>query len=378
MAAARPEPYGRAMASVIPKVVVVGGGIAALEAIMALRDLAGDRVDITLVAADTDFVLRPLLAAEGARRHPLRDIAADFGVRFARGRVIAIDPAARRVAISGGDSCAYDTLILAPGARTLPAFDGAITVGDADGQRAVLEMLDAIDVGTVGSVACIVTARPGWPLPAYEAALASARRMPRAQEPRVFVITPEAHPLEVFGDASSAAVAGVLGAAGVEFIGSQLSDVVDGKLRLPGHAPGELAVDRIVATPLVRGPRIAGVPEAGIYGLIPVDDHGRVTGLHGVYAAGDATTHPVKHGSLAAQQALAAAEHVAARHGAHLTPTPYRPVVRGLLLNADSDPILLGAGTEGWEPTKLPGRYLGPYLSAHGFSATGRGRALLA
>ena len=34
-------------------VLIVGGGVAALEALMALRDLAGDRVAITLIAPET-------------------------------------------------------------------------------------------------------------------------------------------------------------------------------------------------------------------------------------------------------------------------------------------------------------------------------------
>ena len=36
----------------LPRVVIAGGGVAALETLIALRDLAGDRVDITLVAPE--------------------------------------------------------------------------------------------------------------------------------------------------------------------------------------------------------------------------------------------------------------------------------------------------------------------------------------
>ena len=36
-------------------VVIAGGGVAALETLMALRDLAGDRVAITLIAPETTF-----------------------------------------------------------------------------------------------------------------------------------------------------------------------------------------------------------------------------------------------------------------------------------------------------------------------------------
>ena len=44
------------------EVLIVGGGVAALETLMALRDLAGDRVRVTLVAAEPDDTVatRPL------------------------------------------------------------------------------------------------------------------------------------------------------------------------------------------------------------------------------------------------------------------------------------------------------------------------------
>jgi NADH dehydrogenase FAD-containing subunit len=55
---------------------IVGGGVAALGTLMALRHLAGDRVRVTLVAAEPDFVYRPMAVAEPfgfgeARRYTL-------------------------------------------------------------------------------------------------------------------------------------------------------------------------------------------------------------------------------------------------------------------------------------------------------------------
>ena len=72
-------------------------------------------------------------------------------------------------------------------------------------------------------------------------------------------------------------------------------------------------------------------------GFIPVDEHGARHGIDDVYAAGDATTFPIKQGGLAAQQAVAAAEAIAARHGADLDPQPFRPVLRGMLLTGGQE-----------------------------------------
>ena len=114
---------------------------------------------------------------------------------------------------------------------------------------------------------------------------------------------------------------------------------------------------------------------------------GRVRDLEDVYAAGDVTAFAVKQGGLAAQQAEAVAEAIAARAGAPVDPAPFRPVIRGLLLTG-AEPIYLRAelradGTAGvaaasgllqpasassdrplwWPPAKVAGRYLAPYLA---------------
>ena len=55
-----------------------------------------------------------------------------------------------------------------------------------------------------------------------------------------------------------------------------------------------------------------------------------------MFAAGDATAFPVKQGGLAAQQADAVAEAIAASAGADIDPRPFRPVLRGVLLTGGS------------------------------------------
>ena len=65
------------------RVVVAGGGVAGLEALLALRDLAGERVELTLLSPEAEFVYRPMAVAEPfgrglADRHSLADIASDL------------------------------------------------------------------------------------------------------------------------------------------------------------------------------------------------------------------------------------------------------------------------------------------------------------
>jgi hypothetical protein len=122
-------------------------------------------------------------------------------------------------------------------------------------------------------------------------------------------------------------------------------------------------------------PELPGLPqEPG--GFLPVDDHGAVDGLDHVFAAGDATTHPVKQGGLATQQADAVAAAIAHRAGADVEAVPFRPVMRGVLLGGTLPRYLRAEADTGetvtsehplWWPggaaTKVAGRYLAPYLA---------------
>jgi len=354
-----------------PEILVVGGGIAALEFVLALRDLVGDRFRVTIVAPEPDFVPRPMLVAERLGLgeplpRPLSRIASDLGCRLVPASVASVDPARRRVVLYSGDTLPYDTLVLAPGARTIPAFDGVISLGDADGAGALEEMRGEIRRGIVRSVAFVAPTLTDWLLPLYEAALITAN----CGDPvHVSLVTPEHRPLELFGAEASATVARALDAAGIEFIGVERATVSAGAVRLPGHSRGTLTADRIVSLPLLRGPRLPGVPSTGLYGLIPVDPYGRVDGLPNAYAVGDATDFPLKQGGIACQQADAVAANIAARHGADVAPTRFRPLLRATLLTGDGPPIALGAVTDEADTAKLPGRYLAPYLQAHAEAA---------
>ena len=109
-------------------------------------------------------------------------------------------------------------------------------------------------------------------------------------------------------------------------------------------------------------------------GFIPIDEHARVRGVPGVYAAGDGTNFPIKHGGLGTQQADAAAEEIAAQAGASLEPAPFHPVIRGKLITGEESLNLqadIAGGGEGvssldylwWPPQKIAGKYLTAQLS---------------
>jgi sulfide:quinone oxidoreductase len=108
-------------------------------------------------------------------------------------------------------------------------------------------------------------------------------------------------------------------------------------------------------------------------GFVPTDEHGRVTGIDSVYAAGDLTQFPIKQGGIAAQQADAAAETMAAVAGAPIEPARFRPVLRGLLLTGifprylrsevGKDVSTVDVEPLWWPPAKIVGRHLAPFLA---------------
>jgi sulfide:quinone oxidoreductase len=358
-------------------VVIAGGGVAALEALIALRDLAGDRVRVTLVAPTDHFVYRPLSVAEPfclgqAAHHPLRDVARDFGADVIRGTLRGVDADRSRVLLDDGTEIAYDSLLIAVGARTEPAFRHGITFGAEGAPEALSGLLADLEGGYARRVAFVVPSGTGWSLPLYELAIMTARDAWAAgmNDVELTLVSPEERPLEMFGPEASATVGELLSSEGITFVGGTGADVEQHAVIASDRRIG---IDRVVTLPALVGPNIEGLP-AGDRGFIPVDEHGRVQGLADVYAAGDATDSPVKQGGLAAQQAVAAAESIAARHGADLEPEPYRPVLRGMLLTGGRERWMKArAGDAGaytnvsvqalwWPPTKIATRYLAPYL----------------
>jgi sulfide:quinone oxidoreductase len=360
-------------------VVIAGGGVAALETLMALRDLAGDRIAITLIAPETTFSYRPMKVVEPfylghAREYQLADIARDYGARFVHDSVAEVEPEQKVVRCGSGVHVPYDHLVLATGAKSVPAFKDALTFGADPAERRLHGLLADLEQGYVKSVAFVVPGDAAWTLPLYEIALMTARHAWNMGMERVefTLVTPEERPLGMFGRPASEAVGEMLAAERIEFIGSAYPSV--GRRSVVADPSGRrIEADRIISLPALEGRRLAGVPSDGT-GFIRVDAHGRVPHLQDVYAAGDGTNFPIKQGGLATQQADAVAEMVAAAVGVDIEPAPFRPVLRGLLLTGGDahyfrHRVAGGAGegevagrTLWWPPTKIAGRYISGYL----------------
>ncbi len=351
----------------MPRIVIAGGGVAGLEACLALRSFLGEeQLSIDLLCPEPRFEYRPLAVLEPFDGAPawsmeLATFAADQGVRLVRGALRAIDPDRRLAIPEHGAPLPYDALLLSVGARPVRAVRGAITFrGTRDAQL----VRAALDPGRHSTIVFTAPLGSFWTLPLYELAiLAAARLRSRAH---VVLAVPEPAPLEAFGPRASAAVGELLDAHGIAFRGGARPVAADaGELEFDDGK--SIPADAVIALPALRGRPIEGVPHDG-EGFVAIDDHGRVEGLDRVYAAGDMTTFPLKQGGLAAQQADAAVDDILAALGLPIVPRPFEGILRGVLYT-DGVPSYLRASkaprawSMWWPPSKIAGRHLAPYLT---------------
>jgi sulfide:quinone oxidoreductase len=364
------------------RVLIAGGGVAAIEAALALRDLAADRVTVEISSPRKDFSYRPFAVGDpyGEAEIPhydLEDLAGRCGATFRLESVASIDADAQRAISHDNQEIPFDYLVVACGARLLWPLPGVTTfwglMDEADIENVLLQMRD-------GSAKRVVFALPGgnsWGLPIYELALLAEAEMRKAKVDAVqlTVVTPEEAPLQVFGNEVSAKLSQLLSDRGIGVrTGAHISKFEQGHLSI---TPGEdLEADAVVSLPRMEGREIDGVAHDQ-NGFIGVDAHCRVPGMKNVFAAGDVTTFPVKQGGIAAQQADVIAEAIAADLGCDVDPKPFEPVLRGVLWTGEEPRYLYGHLTGGhgetssmtdeppWEPQagKVMSRYLSAFLS---------------
>src|SRR5919204_4852127 len=135
-------------------VLVAGGGGAALEATLALRALAEERVSIDLLAPDPRFWYRPLAVLEPfgvGQLHGIElvELASAAGAIFTLGALASVEPE-RHVAITaGGAEFEYDALLVTTGAKPVPSVPGAFTFRGPADSEALHALLTDLESGRV-------------------------------------------------------------------------------------------------------------------------------------------------------------------------------------------------------------------------------------
>ncbi len=363
-------------------VLIAGAGVAGLEAAFALRELAGAQVRVTIAAPTDEFVYRPMSIAEPftsgrAQHYSLPELAARAHANLRRDALVKVDAENQRVETTDGTELSYDALLICLGATAHARYEHATTIDDAHMDELLHGLLQDIEGGYVSSLAMVVPAPMPWPLPAYEFALmASERAWDMQADMSVTLITPEDVPLASFGPDAGLALARLLDERKIDVVTSAECEIPKAQTVQIHPRDRPLHFDRIIALPELRGSAVAGLPHDD-RGFIPIDDHTRVPGVKRVWAAGDTTNFPVKHGGVAAQMAHTAAQSIAAAAGAAVEPERFDPVLEGVLLTGGKPRYLRGRAADGTgthpevrtlehgdEPPKIAARYLAPHLLA--------------
>jgi sulfide:quinone oxidoreductase len=364
------------------RIVIAGGGVAGLEALLALHRQLHGLVELTLIAPAEDFAYRPLAAAapfsgEPIPTVPLREIASEHGATLVHDTLVAVDPVARVATLAGGSAVPYDVLLVATGAVPQPVAPNAIPLSGPADVPALTALVERVRSGEARRIAFAVAPGVGWTLPLYELALQLAtERGPDGERPRLVLVTAEEEPLAAFGPDVAMEVLELLQGHGVDvYTASTIDAFEDGVLWI--EFEGAVDVDALIALPRLHGPAIAGLPHDED-GFIPVDRVARVAGVEQVYAAGDACAFRLKQGGLAAQEADVAAAHIAFTLGAGPQPDPLDLVLRGELLTGaaprflrariarrgeEHDPGQVSHEPLWWPAAKIAARELGPYLA---------------
>ena len=365
------------------RALIVGGGVAGLEAALALRNLAGERVTTTMLTPELHFVYRPMRVREpfgdrAARRYPLQEIACDAGFELRQDALKRLDAQGQMVYTEARERLSYDALLLALGTVSYRRFRHALTVDDRRLDEQLHGLIQDVEQGYIRKLAFIIPNPAPWPLPVYELALMTARRAWDMNiELSITVVTPEDAPLAIFGQPVSRAINELLEGHGI-FVVSSTECKVPRRGEVVIHTGGHrLYVDRVIALPELLGPSVPGVPRLTPHGFIPIDPYCKVVGTERVFAAGDATDFTIKHGGIAAQQADVAAECIAALAGEQIEPSRFEPRLHAMLLGANK-PLYITADVPGngdpssgisekpaWSPpTKIVAKHLAPYLDS--------------
>lgn len=361
-------------------VLIAGAGVAGLEAAFALRELAGDRIAVTVLSAGEDFVYRPSSIGEPfdhsyAEHYELAGLATGAGAALVRGTLAHVDTEARLVRTVEGGELSYDALLVATGARIEPFSEHTTNVDDAHMDELLHGLVQDIEEGYAHELAIVIPAPMPWVFPGYELALmASERAWDMQTELSITLLTPERMALEVFGDQVSREVSLLLAERHIDLVTSAYCEVPQSQ-QVVVHPGGRVVhAGRVVALPRLLGPAFDGLPADG-GGFLPVDEYGRVRGVDRVWAAGDATDVLIKLGGVAAQLADVAARSIAERAGFPTRPKPFAPYVEGVLMTGGTprylraDPAWPGAAGESISahvPSAIaPPKIAAPYLASH-------------
>ena len=227
------------------RVLIAGGGVASLEATIALQDMAGDRVEVEIYSPHEDFVYRPFAVTEPfgishAMRYDLRRLAERMRRPLPsrqhrpcrwRGET---SPNTRRRGnrFRLPDRCLRDSVAC----RRRGRFE---LLGEFPDDPKVREAVRDLRDRKLKRAVFTMPAGGTWALPLYELALLAESELSKAgvEDSSLTVVTPEEAPLHLFGRRASKRVSELLAERDIEVIAGATPIKYDSGLLTVSPAP---------------------------------------------------------------------------------------------------------------------------------------------
>jgi sulfide:quinone oxidoreductase len=293
-------------------VVILGGGSGGLATAGRLKELLGDKVNITIIDKESTFImgfslLRVMTGEKTEQQVQVpKDKISQKGIKFVNSEVNEIDSTEKSVVVKTAQGeFAYDYLVVALGAELapekVPGFESAFhmyTLEDAKKLR------DALSSFRGGSLRLIVSSTPfKCPAAPYEAAMLIddyLRRKGLRDKSDIQVFTPEPLPMPVAGPDVGNAVVSMLSEKGIGFHNNTKVSSIEGSSKQVVFENGlREKYDLLVAVPSHTSPKV--VRESGLVdasGWVPVDPKKMQTKHDKIYAIGDVAAVKLQSGMM--------------------------------------------------------------------------------
>ena len=293
-------------------IVILGGGSGGLATAGRLKELLGDKVNITIIDKESTFImgfslLRVMTGEKTEQQVQVpKDKISQKGIKFVNSEVNEIDSTEKSVVVKTAQGeFAYDYLVVALGAELapekVPGFESAFhmyTLEDAKKLR------DALSSFRGGSLRLIVSSTPfKCPAAPYEAAMLIddyLRRKGLRDKSDIQVFTPEPLPLPVAGPDVGNVVVSMLSEKGIGFHNNTKVSSIEGSSKQVVFENGlREKYDLLVAVPSHTSPKV--VRESGLVdasGWVPVDPKKMQTKHDKIYAIGDVAAVKLQSGMM--------------------------------------------------------------------------------
>jgi NADH dehydrogenase FAD-containing subunit len=348
------------------KILILGGGFAAIAAVEVLSKTVTGDDEITVVSINSEFIFSPALVPmvfgyfEPNEIHfDVRVLLKEHGVRFVQGKVASVDPEGRKVRVTSGpvdEILDFDYLLIAIGrslaVRNIPGlFDHSYHLLTLP---AALKFRKAISDFDTGSIVVGLCPDASLPVPVCETALGLARKFEQKMADgavTVTVVFPSTLERALAGSALFRDLDSEFDRKGTNLVHDFPVAKVDHNSILSKFGP-TIDHDLLMLVPAFKGQGQQRdlAPMADENGFLPVNEFMRVKGFDRIYAAGDVVALPgPKFGYMAIRQGKVAANNIVAEIAREVPTSVYMHDLEWVIGEKHTHPVLFHYGF--WDET---------------------------